>query len=305
MTELFKKIATAATAAALAVTAAFSLASCGSKDVKIGIPDDGTNQSRAIKLLEKAGFIEVDPAAGYTPELKDITKYNYNVKIIPTTANTLTNLLGDYGACTINGTYATSYNLSPSKDALIIEKQDEGEDNPYVNILVARTADKDNETYQKIIDAYHSQTVAQYLLEKYSEAYFPAFEYDAQAFTEGLVEQIDGYSSDKAGKTTVKIGVVGSANAYWNAVQKVLDERNAGIYIERVEFTAYNLPNDALDAGEIDLNAFQHKAYLQSEIAANGYALSVVGETLIAPLSLYSQKYSSLEEIKNAAGIKQ
>ena len=83
--------------------------------VKIGVPDDGTNQSRAIKLLETAGLIEVDPAAGYTPELKDVTKYIYNIEIVPTTANTLTSTLGDYGASTINGTYAIPYGLVPSK----------------------------------------------------------------------------------------------------------------------------------------------------------------------------------------------
>ena len=58
-------------------------------DILIGIPDDATNGGRAIKLLETVGLIEVDPAAGWTPELKDITKYLYNVEIMPTQANTL------------------------------------------------------------------------------------------------------------------------------------------------------------------------------------------------------------------------
>ena len=64
-------------ATALLLVSTLALSACGKKaagPVKIGVPDDGTNQSRAIKLLETAGLIEVDPAAGYTPELKDVTK---------------------------------------------------------------------------------------------------------------------------------------------------------------------------------------------------------------------------------------
>ena len=81
------------------------------------MPDDGTNLSRGIKLLEAAGFIEVDPAAGYTPEIKDITKYLYNVEVTPIAANTLPSTLGDFAASTINGTYAVPYGLIPSRAA--------------------------------------------------------------------------------------------------------------------------------------------------------------------------------------------
>ncbi len=69
-----------------------------------------------------------------------------------------------------------------------------------------------------------------------------------------------------------------------------------------MEFDAYNLPNEALNSGEIDLNAFQHKAYLNNDANANGYDLTAIADTLIAPLTLYSQKYASLDELKAAAG---
>lgn len=285
-----------------------TLGGCGGsarQTVRIGIPDDGTNLSRAIKLLESAGLISVKPEAGYTPQLTDITAYLYNIEIVPTTANTLTATLEDYGASTINGTYAVPAGLVPSKDALIIEKQSEGGDNPYVNIIAARSADKDKEIYKTIVEAYHSQTVAWFLLENYQETFFPAFAYDEKSpAPAGLAAEINGYRSDSAGKTVVKVGVCGANNNQWLAVQKVLDEQNAGIYIELVEFDAYNLPNEALAQGDIDLNAFQHKAYLASEIASQGYAIEAIGDTLIAPLSLYSKKVNSLEALKNLAGKK-
>lgn len=273
--------------------------------IKIGIPDDATNGGRAIKLLEEAGLIEVDPAAGYTPETKDITGYIYNIEVVPAAANTLPSTLDDYGGACVNGTYAIPAGLVPSKDALITETQGESGDNPYVNIIVARSEDKDNETYKTIVEAYQTQTVAEYIIGKFTESFIPAFEYDADAAATNAastVEEVDAYESSKDGKTVVKVGVCGANNDQWKAVQKVLDDENANIYIELVEFDAYTLPNEALNAGDIDLNAFQHKAYLNNEVETQGYEIETIGDTLMAPLSLYSSKVSSLDELKQLAG---
>lgn len=155
----------------------------GTKNVKrkalqFAIPNDGTNMSRGIKLLESAGLIEVNPAAGYTPELKDITKYVYNVEVVPQAANTLPQTLNDYAGATINGTYSIPAGLIPSRDGLIIEKQSESGGNPYVNVIVARTNDKNNAVYAKIVQLYQSQTLAEYVLAKYKESFFPSFAYN-------------------------------------------------------------------------------------------------------------------------------
>ena len=166
----------------LALALLLSLSACGEKKeenkaepLKIGVPSDATNQARAITLLETAGLIEVDDAAGFTPELKDVTKYIYNIEIGPAAANTLVSTLDDYGASTINGTYAVPAGLVPSRDGLITEVQDSGSGNPFINVIVARTADKDNEDYKTIVKAYQTQTIAQYILEKNSGSSIPAF----------------------------------------------------------------------------------------------------------------------------------
>ena len=302
MKNCLKKIVASLVAALLVCT--FALTAVAESPVLIGVPDDASNLARGIKLLEAAGLIEVDPAVGYAPEIKDITKYIYNIEIMPTSANTLTSTLDDFGASTINGTYAVPYGLVPSRDALITEQQGGAAENPYVNIIVARTADKDNETYQTIVKAFQSQEVAEYILERYSESFIPAFEYDADyTVEEDFVKSIDEYVSDKEGKTVVKVGVCGADNGQWYATQKVLDDQGANIYIELVTFDAYNLPNEALNSGEIDLNSFQHKAFLQKEINGQGYDLTVIGDTLMAPLSLYSKKVDSLDALKELAGL--
>ena len=290
-------------ALALALVLALTAAAAAAETLQIGIPDDGTNLSRGIKLLETAGLITVKPEAGYTPEIADITGYLYDIEVKPVQANTLPSTLQDFGASSINGTYAIPYGLIPSRDGLIIEKQSESGDNPYVNIIVARTADKENETFRTIVKAYQTQLVAEFLLVNYEEAFFPAFPYDsAVTLTAEDAQAIREYQSSRDGKTVVRVGVCGANNDQWKAVQKVLDEENAGIYIELVEFDAYNLPNEALNAGEIELNAFQHKAYLNKDAEQNGYDLTVIGDTLIAPLTLYSEKFDSLDALKEAAG---
>ena len=292
------------TALLLTLSLALAAAAALADPLIIGIPDDGTNLSRGIKLLEAAGLIEVDPAVGFTPEIKDVTKYIYDIEISPVAANTLTSTLVDYAAATINGTYAIPFGLVPSENGLIIEKQSESGDNPYVNIIAARTADVDNETYKTIVAAYQTQYVAQFLLVNYQEAFFPAFAYDPEFTVEdGWTDSVIAYESPKEGKTVVRVGVCGANNDQWKAVQQVLDEQGAGIYIELVEFDAYNLPNEALNSGDIDLNAFQHKAYLNNDSAANGYDLTPIGDTLIAPLTLYSKNFDSIDAIKEAAGL--
>lgn len=270
----------------------------------------GTNLSRGIKLLEAAGFIKVDPAAGYTPEIKDITDYLYNVEVTPVAANTLPSTLGDFAASTINGTYAVPYGLIPSRDALLIEKQDENGENPYVNVIVARTADKDNEVYQKVVEAYQTQLVAEFLLVNYHETFYPAFAYDADAafsVTEGNVAEISGYKSSKDGKTVVKVGVCGGVgnNEQWIATRRCSTTKARTSHIDLVEFDAsQSCRTKQLNSGDIDLNAFQHKAYLAKDCSANGYDLTVIGDTLIAPLCIYSEKYDSIDAIKEAAGAK-
>ena len=298
MKTFVKKIS----ALVLALVLLTSIASA--ETLQIGIPDDGTNLSRGIKLLEAAGLLKVDPEAGFTPEIADITEYLYDVEVVPVQANTLPSTLGDFAASTINGTYAIPAGLIPSRDGLIIESQSQEGDNPYVNIIAVRTEDLENETYKTILEAYHNQLVAEFLLVNFSESYFPAFDYDKEAeftVTADNVTDYIRYTSDKEGKTVVKVGVCGANNDQWKVVQKVLDDENAGIYIELVEFDAYTLPNEALASGEIDINAFQHKAFLENDANANGYDLAVLGDTLIAPLTLYSEKYETLDALKEAA----
>lgn len=106
----------------------------------------------------------------------------------------------------------------------------------------------------------------------------------------------DSSASDKP--VTVKLGVVGSIyEDLWTPAKEAL--KDEGIDLEFVQFSDYVTPNNALANGEIDLNAFQHRIYLQSEIDNYGYEIQNIGNTFIIPLNLYSQKVSSVDELKD------
>lgn len=109
-----------------------------------------------------------------------------------------------------------------------------------------------------------------------------------------------GGSSEEVveGNINVKIGVVGSIyEDIWKAVQVELEEE--GIDLEIISFSDYVTPNSALANGEIDINAFQHQIFLESDAAAHGYEIENIGNTFIVPLKLYSNYVTSVDEIKD------
>ena len=109
----------------------------------------------------------------------------------------------------------------------------------------------------------------------------------------------DAQDDDQSAETvTVKLGVVGGIyEDLWAPAKEALADE--GIDLEIVQFSDYVTPNNALANGDIDLNSFQHRIYLQSEIESYGYAIQNIGNTFIIPLNLYSQKVSSVDELKD------
>jgi len=100
---------------------------------------------------------------------------------------------------------------------------------------------------------------------------------------------------------TVKIGVVGASDPYWETYEKAAADE--GIKVDIVDFTEYTQPNPALDAGELDLNQFQHLVYLADYNLANDKDLTPIGSTAVYPLGLYSKQYDSVDDIPDGATV--
>lgn len=145
---------------------------------QIAIPDDPTNQGRALNVLKNAGLIKLDEKAGNNALIKDVTENPKKIKFVEITGAQLPRSLQDVDAAIINCGYAVDSGLDPVKDPIYKDDIDlkNPEQQPFINLIAARTADKDNPAYLKIVEAYHTQRVADAIAEVYSNAAVPAFE---------------------------------------------------------------------------------------------------------------------------------
>ena len=127
---------------------------------KIAIPNDATNGGRTLVLLQTAGLIKIDPEAGDLPTLKDIIENPLELEIIEVDASTTTRTLDDVAVATINSQFAVDAGFYPSQDSIYLEPIDENS-KPYINIIAARTEDKDNPIYKRIVELYQTDQVAE------------------------------------------------------------------------------------------------------------------------------------------------
>jgi D-methionine transport system substrate-binding protein len=144
---------------------------------KIGVPNDVTNEGRALIVLQKAGIIKLKEGSGQTPGLKDIEINSLNIQFVELPGAQIPRALNDVDASIINCGYAVDSGLDLKSDVIFADQVDINNEDykPYINIIVARTKDKDNEVYKKVVNAYHSEDVKEALKEVYKGAALPAW----------------------------------------------------------------------------------------------------------------------------------
>jgi D-methionine transport system substrate-binding protein len=137
----------------------------------IAIPGDPTNGSRALLLLEKLGLVKLKPGAGLRAATTDIVENPKNLRIRELDAAKVSQSLNEVQLAVINANYAIAAGLNPAKDALLLE----GADSPYASVLAVQTKYKDDPAVAKLIKAYHSDEVKQYILEHFQGLVVPAW----------------------------------------------------------------------------------------------------------------------------------
>lgn len=139
------------------------------KDVKkgdtIAIPDDVTNQARALKLLEQAGLIKLSSDFGLFGGPDKIEENKLDLKIKSIDAQQTPRVLEDVAVSIINNGVAARAGLNPKDDPIYLEDADNKDVAPYINVIAAKTEDKDNKTYKKIVELYHSDLAKEALKE--------------------------------------------------------------------------------------------------------------------------------------------
>ncbi|MEV7712982.1 MetQ/NlpA family ABC transporter substrate-binding protein [Streptomyces sp. NPDC088270] len=147
----------------------------GLKDIKAGqtvaVPNDTTNEGRALQLLAENGLITLKAGVGTSAKLSDITdKKGLEFKELE--AATVPRALDDVDAAVINGNYAIEADLKPAKDALVLEKAD---GNPYANIIAVKKGNEKDPRVQKLVKLLHSDEVKKFIDDTYQGSVIPAF----------------------------------------------------------------------------------------------------------------------------------
>ena len=137
----------------------------------IAIPNDATNEGRALLLLEAQGLITLDDSSNLTATPNNIVDNPKNLEFQELEAATIPSVLADVDLAVINSNYALGAGLNPTTDALAIESSD----SPYVNVLVVKEGNEDNEAVQALVEALHSDTIRDYITETFDGAVVPAF----------------------------------------------------------------------------------------------------------------------------------
>ena len=273
---------------ALVLTLALALTGCGKKTttIQIAVPNDTTNEARALLLLEQQGIIKLKDGAGITATKNDIVENPHNVEIVEAEAAQLPNVKQDVDYAVINSNYAINAGLNPLKDALAIE----GSSSAYGNILCVKEG---NENLPKILAlkaALESKQVADFITEKY-----------AGSVVSTVTNPTDGYDStvdyDALNGQTVSCAATPAPHC---EVLEVCKEILAakGITLDIQEYDDYVIPNQIVEDGQVDTNYFQHQPYLDNFNAEKGTHLVSVAGIHVEPMGVYGGKQDSLAPIE-------
>ena len=137
----------------------------------IGVPNDPTNEGRALLLLEAQGLITLDDSSNLSATPNNIVDNPKNLQFEEIEAQTLPSSRPDLDLAVINSNYALGAGLNPTTDALAIESSD----SPYVNVLVVKEGNEDNEAVQALVEALHSDAIRDFITEEFDGAVVPAF----------------------------------------------------------------------------------------------------------------------------------
>ena len=282
--KLFKS----ATLLLTAVLSAASLVGCGgsSKKIVIAVPNDTTNEARALLLLQDNGIIKLKDGVGITATVGDIKENPKNIEFKEVEAAQIPNTLKDVDYAVINSNYAIGAGLDPVKGSLAIE----GSSSAYGNILAVKSGNENSDKIKALVAALESKKVADYITSKYNGAVVSTVDNPGDGYDKSV-----NYDSLKGTKITVAASPTPHAEIL--AIAKdILSQK--GITLDVKEFSDYVQPNKVVDSGEIDANYFQHKPYLDDFNKENGTKVVSVAAIHVEPMGVYGGKQTSLDAVK-------
>ena len=259
----------------LSLTAAFA------DGIKIAIPNDATNEGRALLLLQAYGVLKVDEKAGITATVNDITENPLGIEFTEVEAALVPNTLPDVDSAIINGNYALAAELPA---ALLYENAE----SPYVNVVSVNEADKDSDKAKALAAAVLSQKVVDY---------FAGYEGQAISVVENPTDGFDATVDYDALKgETIKVVCTLDPHSYVLEVAKgILAEKDITLEVTIVD--DYVTPNTAVNDGDAFANFFAHQPYQDDFNAQNGTKLVTIAGVHVEPMGLYAGQKADLEAL--------
>ncbi|MBQ6563950.1 MAG: hypothetical protein IJL88_08560 [Clostridia bacterium] len=269
-----KKLTALVLALVLCLTSVMALAD----SVKIAVPNDATNEGRALLLLQAYGVLKVDENAGITATVADIVDNPLNIEFTEVEAAMVPNVLADVDYGIINGNYALAAELGA---ALLYENSE----SPYVNVVCVKGGNEETDAAKALAAAVLSQEVADYfqtyegtaisVIDNPTDGYDPTVDYAALA------------------GTTIKVACTLDPHSYvLEIVKKLLAEKN--ITLEIIVVDDYVTPNTMVDAGDVFANFFAHLPYQDDFNAQNGTNIVSIAGVHVEPMGLYAGKQADL-----------
>ena len=153
----------------------------------IAVPNDTTNEARALLLLQDNGIITLKDGVGLEATVNDIEENPYNVEIVELAAEQVARVAEETAYIVLNGNYALQAGYSVSKDALAYEKSDSEAAKTYVNVIAVKEGNENSDKIKALVDVLKSDEIKDFINEKYDGAVIP-FEDSDDAETEDATE---------------------------------------------------------------------------------------------------------------------
>ena len=272
----------------LSLITILALAGCGKKSQSftVAVPNDTTNEARALLLLEANGLLKLKEGAGITATIQDIAENPYNITFQEVEAAQIPNVLKDVDYAVINSNYALDAGIDPIKKSLVME----GAASAYANILAVKSGNEKDPKILALVAALSSKKVADFITGKYGGAMVSVVQNPGDGFDSSI-----DYAALNG--STISVAASPSPHAEILAVAKeILAEK--GITLNIQEYNDYVVPNTVVEDGTIDANYFQHVPYLDDFNAQKGTHIVSVAPIHVEPMGLYGGKQTSLDALK-------
>ncbi len=259
-----------------------SLASALADAVTIAVPNDPTNEGRALLLLQSAGVLTLKEGAGLEATKSDIESSKVEIELYEVEASTVPSVLADVDFAIINNNYALDAGINPVADSLLIEDAE----SPYVNVVSVKEGNENTPEAKALAAALQSQKVVDFINNTYGGSAVAT-----------VAEPTDGYDAevDYEDLKGVVITVAATPVPHEEVLKiaaEILAEK--GVILEINVVTDYVTPNEFVENGDVFANYFAHQPYQDNFNANNGSHLVTIAGIHVEPMGLYGGQQKDL-----------